>query len=167
MVHLLGDLIKHACKENLSISTKDVTLRGRDNSVIKADIKFTFENTSKYVDVVVMDPANVAYRRLVDGSCERFGAAAMNREEAKKKHYSCVPDIVNNGRFVPFAVEATGRLGPAALTFVENLTRHQPGLRNRFVDQVGMVLAKYNSKCVDFMRLDLVDRAPHSWVSLP
>ena len=52
---------------------------------------------------------------------------------------------------IPFAIEATGRLGPSALAFVRQFN-YNPSAINEFVDDLGIVLAHYQGLCTSNLR---------------
>ena len=124
-------------------------------SRVKADIVVHHGNTRYVLDVTICEPGAPSYRG--QGSMTQVCAAASYRETAKRQQYLRVPRLglqVTPGPrpatrpplpFIPFAVEATGRLGFAASHFIDWLCKgiHYTA-RSYFLDRMASVLAKYN-----------------------
>ena len=125
-------------------------------SRVKADIVVHHGNTRYVLDVTICEPGAPSYRG--QGSMTQVCAAASYRETAKRQQYLRVPGLgleVTPGPrpatrpplpFIPFAVEATGRLGFAASHFINWLCKdiHYTA-RSYFLDRMASVLAKYNA----------------------
>jgi hypothetical protein len=109
---------------------------------IKGDLMFVHRDGRRYViDVTITHPGAGTYIRD-NHSHLHSDRAAVRREEEKTLHYRQVPQLVESGLFIPFAIEATGRLGPQALAFVQDITREDSYSRNTFVDAVGLSIAR-------------------------
>lgn len=93
----------------------------------------------RFIDVAVADPGCSSY--LAAGSSARAEAAAEAREKDKrcsfKKDFRGVPE----DEFVPFVLEATGRVGPAAMKFLYSIGASNDMLR-RFFERVSLMCAK-------------------------
>ena len=125
----------------------------------------------QYVDVAVVNPTAISYRGWQDDvagvsamthiptlglGADRQGSrisavsnAVLMRESAKKAEYRAVlgDRVDNEGHFVPFIVEATGRLSGASGRYVTDLLRVS---RDRWanamlVGQIGALLARHNA----------------------
>ena len=85
-------------------------------------------------------------------------AAARHRETAKRSRYSTVPGLVQDPHvpppssahppppFIPFAIEASGRLGPAAKHLIDFLCGNDfHYARSYFLNFMNSILAKYNA----------------------
>jgi hypothetical protein len=108
------------------------------------------------IDVTIREPTAQKYLR--EGSWEKPGVAIAMGETEKKRLYGRVGDIVENGMFVAFALETTGRMGKTAMDFAETVTAGKHDLLNRFIDQVNVVLVHYGGLLVATRRGQL--RAP-------
>ena len=73
------------------------------------------------IDVCIVNPACGTY--VLHRSAEEAGSAARHREQIKRRRYQDTLAALNLPPecFVPFVLEATGRWGPAAETFLKNL----------------------------------------------
>jgi hypothetical protein len=129
------------------------TGREKERRAIEEDLKFIVdieyvkEGSRHMVDVGIVCPASLkAITKYHANTTEGAAAAA---EEAKKgeKYGRIFPDT---RRFVPFIMEATGRYGPAAAAFLEDLVSRtkEEGRKNavqaveRFQAAVAMELAR-------------------------
>lgn len=89
---------------------------------ITGDMALQINGRTIIIDVVVTDPAAQTYRDAPISSSENADVANTTREGFKRTHYANTqPNVVAAGNFVPFAIEATGRLGPAANAFLQQL----------------------------------------------
>ena len=109
--------------------------------------------SGKYIDVTISNPAAKAYCRPTNRS--QSSALIMNstnvfREEEKKKKYSdTIPNIVATNMFVPFAVEATGRLGPRALDYLfELFPKDTRGFSKAvpLIKQISTIVSRHNAR---------------------
>ncbi len=87
---------------------------------------------------------------------EKPGVALKSLARRKELLYNLVGDIVKEGKFVAFALESTGRMGKVAMDFVDTVTAGRHDLRNRFIDQVNVVLAHYEGLLVATRRNQLL-----------
>ena len=99
--------------------TTEVRLESPGANTVVADIALQSGAGVRYFDVAIPNPsAGTALARQSDTSTL---AAARVAEGEKRAHYRAA--LVHRGlapsAFIPFVVEATGRLGEAATTFVE------------------------------------------------
>jgi len=114
---------------------------------VVADIRYTEEGQSTIIDVAVADPAAPSYRSLPTGSTATPDVAALFRENEKRTKYAGIDNV----DVIPFAMEATGRLGPAALAYITKLCGNEAvgvARRNRFIDRASVVCANYSSMCI-------------------
>lgn len=106
----------------------------------RMDIHAQFEGGKEvYIDVAVADPGCSSY--LAAGSSVRENAAAEAREKDKRCSFKADFKGVEAQDFVPFVVEATGRVGPAAMAFLRSLDP-PPGMLRRFLEQVSVICAR-------------------------
>jgi hypothetical protein len=111
---------------------------------IMADIKFTSADRVHLVDVTIGDPAAPSYVRTGSALTE-VHAANLLRDSKIAKYRSAVPALVAAGHFTAFALEATGRLGPDAIRFIDDIVpTGREDLKQRFYDQVAVVCMRFN-----------------------
>jgi hypothetical protein len=86
-----------------------------------ADIMLTIGNIIYYIDVAVASPSS--QRAIRAGSAVTPDTAATQREAEKRAKYAPLLAAlgVHRDQFFPFVVEATGRFGPAATSFLTKL----------------------------------------------
>ncbi len=116
----------------------------------------------QYFDVVVVNPAAESYRvevsnSAIEGLHDESGTvlqvssvALQQREAAKRALYRAGPlgRLADDPScFVPFVVEATGRLGPAANETINSLLRNskRSWVRSAFVAQLGAIIIRCNA----------------------
>jgi hypothetical protein len=119
---------------------------------IIADIQYTHKGKVYLLDIAIVDPA--ADMHLAAGSAETAAVAAKAEETRKRAKYSAAFPSIQSGAtvFYPIVLEATGRLGPSALMFLDTLYGPEPvepaqrrfieRKINRFRDEVAMTLAR-------------------------
>jgi hypothetical protein len=89
----------------------------------KADIRVTQNGTVFWIDVSIVAPNGVKYIAL--GSHTTGLVAAKHREEKKREHYAPAMrgSVGGSVTLVPFVMEITGALGPAAKAYIDMLTK--------------------------------------------
>ena len=105
---------------------------------LRADVVYRDNAQSVLIDVTIADPAGESYARLHPDEVE--DAVAKERESQKRLHYDRVRP---NYHIVPFVVEATGRLGPAARTWMKDTFR-DPMVRAALRDRIGAKIMQLN-----------------------
>jgi hypothetical protein len=139
------------------ILTIEPRLTMPNNAVIYGDLQVQLPTVNKILDITVSDPAAPLYRDMSPtlNSVRHADATNNRREQEKIAHYTpCLTNIVQNGHFVPFAVEATGRIGPAALSFLQELC--PPDARGltpitTLINHIGTVIAKSNAQATAYL----------------
>jgi hypothetical protein len=138
---LLEQLVKD-CSPRSSVirggSTPGAFFRDRSGDQVIPDLIVQIAQQTFAVDVAVSNPAAISY--IIKGSDREKGVAAAEMENKKLERYSTVRGLVESGNLVPFVVEATGFLGKRASSFLDRITDTRPDLRNRFIDQMNVVL---------------------------
>jgi hypothetical protein len=129
-------------------------------------------------DVTITDPGGKIHVTR-NQAARREDAAAMAREHAKREKYTkvvglCVsPQVLEDvhssaqQKFIPFAVEATGRLGPMARQFLKKLNDDNPVFSHEisfFLYAMGACIARCNSQMITKCR-DTVVLAPVSTIA--
>jgi hypothetical protein len=149
---LLQEFIK-SCLPEGSVVDKEVSFQVTTATVITADLQYEVDNNIHYIDVTVANPASQSYLNL--GSAVSADVASKRKEQEKIRHYGVLGNAVQTGRFIPFAVEATGRLGPAAVQFLQRMAGPRHDLRNRFIDQMNVIMAHHNGQLIANRRVEL------------
>lgn len=135
-------------KEGLERKPK---LTGNDTT-LEADLKFVMDNVIYTVDLSICNPTSLKYRQK--GSDHEGGVAALYKEELKRAHYAQLGTDVG-GEVIPFILEASGRLGPAASKLVDHISdlddlvetpdRKKKYLRKFFFGRLSVHLIKGNA----------------------
>jgi hypothetical protein len=149
---LLCDTIRRIRPE-ATITLEPVLTQGLGNPR-RGDIKVILGNRIRVIDVAICDPSAACYRDY--GSIREDGAAAKQKERQKEAKYADIPDLLNTDAFVPFVVEATGRIGPKAFAFLEQLMGpNNTADLTSFTIQVGAVVNRFNGRQVGALRQSL------------
>ena len=92
------------------------------NSNKSMDVVANINGISYYIDFCIVNPASAAYTGNLD-RCGDVSAILKHAEDAKRAKYSdCLRALnVNMSRFIPFAMSASGLLGPSASLFFGKL----------------------------------------------
>ena len=106
---------------------------------MRADIVYRDGTRSVLIDVTIANPAGRSYQRL--NPSEVDDAVAKEREERKAHHYDRVRADYH---IVPFVIEATGRLGPAARQWIKEVIA-DPAKRAAFREQIGTKVMQLNT----------------------
>ena len=109
-----------------------------ENYTQRPDIRVFTAATTMYLDVSVTNPSAPSAITNVRSDITA-DAANRVREQAKRNHYAAWEDNVQ-----PFVLEATGRLGPMALQYLQYLTENAGQHRPSFIQKFQATLAKYN-----------------------
>ena len=125
------------------------------------------------IDVAVGNPAAVSYRTRPPGhpplhpSYDHVGAsyAAEHREAVKISRYRNLAGVNADdpNSFVPFAMDASGRLGAKASAFLGRILADSPciGARTELETQLGAAMARYNALAALAWARQLIRDAPH------
>ena len=135
---------------------------------VRADLSITlpdFLQRQFIIDVAIANPAAPSYRANSIKAYENPGAASKVRDEHKTRRYHrySYPDITtcNPKKYYTFNVEATGRLGDAALSFIEELYRatdrsaeliafQGPSPLTVLNREISSIIAKRNARAASF-----------------
>ncbi len=113
---------------------------------LRADLLVQTDNALYTIDVSFVSPA---CRSCLRDRTDRYaGRAAKKREEKKRTKYGGLPGLGPGGAygFTPFVVEATGRLGAAARTFIEDIAGKENSYHlSNFYNAMSAMTALYNS----------------------
>ena len=98
------------------------------------------------IDLAVVNPGAESYLNL-NVSSHRNQLSASGYEEAnKRRYYARVLPAVNPVGFVPFVIEATGRLGRAAREFLDIIGVNHGVCVKRLLREVSFVCARFRGK---------------------
>lgn len=165
------DLVADFLREYLANGVREQVLTeaalpipvGMVSSARRADICVTSVTQGRtYFDIAIVDPVAPSYTphsavRNAGSGAEppaSFASphAAKERERSKRAQYAPYlgPRAVEDSNaFVPFVVEATGRLGPSAaeqVKVIRLLNQDNPYARFIFMSQLGSLIARYNAR---------------------
>jgi hypothetical protein len=129
----------------------------RRNGVTRADLGIFSSIRRQFIDVVVVNPAAESYRSIRDESLDLdreaeggHSFAVEHRVEAKKRIYRPIlgDNVDDPNFFVPFIVEATGRLGQQAERLVDAVLQESgasSGAKAILIDKLGATIARNNA----------------------
>ena len=127
-----------------------------DGSSVTADIVVHAGAVRYVIDVMVMDMGATEYLRgaAATNPAATQDAAAVMGEKKKRRVYGGVvhPARIPEADVIPFVLEATGRLGPKALSFVREITAGHTALRTAFNRQVSTICAIYSGRMLKATR---------------
>jgi hypothetical protein len=129
------------CKPNAQILTEQVVGNNSDGSPRRTDIVITEETKFVHLDVTIWCPtSNIAIEK---GSTTTPLATAIHAETVKSKLYSELPPIIG-ATLIPFALESTGALSPAALKFIKSLSvpEDSPDALFYFMGNINRIIAR-------------------------
>ena len=113
---------------------------------MRADILVRTHSKIYTIDVSFINPA---CRSCLLYRTDRYpGRAARRREKGKRQKYGHLPGLGPGGvyGFTPFVVEATGRLGAAAKTFIKDIASEENTYHlSNFYNAMSAMTALYNS----------------------
>lgn len=141
--------------EKEKVVGKIVTVNpGRPDSVtfVQTDIVWLDRAVKYVIDVSIVTPEAQSFIQYPYLSHIRQDAAAECGEKRKLLYYSKVNEV--NGiadripaeSVIPFVIESTGRLGPAAFSFLNKICGTQTFKRSRFISEIALLCARYTGK---------------------
>jgi hypothetical protein len=171
---VFGENIVHETQDDIDegLPTRSLTISDLRNNrtTLRADVGRYSRLTSitQYIDVAIVNPAANTYMDLEagnnywgeqDGTDYRAqvssalahqgsGGTAQRENYKREKYRRILGDRVDNqAYFVPFIVEATGRLGPAARKFIEAVLKESKSKMAKSVlySQIGAAIARNNA----------------------
>ena len=141
----LFDFLRSVCPS--AQLTKEPILQASDLTMVRPDIQFNIGNTVQYIDVMVTDPAAESHRHLNTHTDPDVTASAG--EQMKRASYARRLPSLAKESLVPFVVEATGRLGPAATLFLKQVSGgHHDSAITTLTCQIGALVTRYNSQAI-------------------
>ena len=147
---LLFKLIKkrYPLLTNEFLKLEDYVGSIRDGTQVRADITWVLEAEKVVVDLVCIDVGCSLYIKAPTRSFLSSERAALHAEKGKRDHYARVvePARLNANSIIPFVIEASGRLGPAALGFVNRICGTQTFIKSSFLREISMITAKFRGR---------------------
>jgi hypothetical protein len=121
---------------------------------VRADITWVHEAEKLIIDIMVIDPGCQTYVKPPVLSFQSNERAAVWAENIKRNHYSkvVIPAKLNAHSVIPFVVEASGRLGPAALAFVNRVCGTQSFIKSTFLREISMITARSTGRMLKATR---------------
>ena len=112
---------------------------------VRADITWVHEAEKLIIDIMCIDPGCQTYVKFPVLSFQSNERAAVWAENIKRTHYSkvIIPARLSAHSVIPFVVEASGRLGPAALAFLNRVCGTQSFMKSTFLREISMITARY------------------------
>ena len=122
-------------------------MTGTEGRRLKGDIVMRNGPELTVFDVAVVDPAAPSY--LAKGSDKKEDVAAGQREMDKRAGWQAIGGV-EGAHFIPFVVEATGRLGPSALKFFNEKLISADGshIAKLFLLKLNFTIARWNARMV-------------------
>ena len=116
-------------------------------TTLQADIHMERGPRVFIFDVAVVDPAAPSY--LSHDSYKEENVAAKQREAAKRAEWTARGGV-NNAEFIPFVVEASGRMGPSALSYFMNklVSAEGPYIAKSFLMNMNFSIARANARMI-------------------
>ena len=133
--NILMEFIRKACRGALVELEPNV-----EGYSIRPDIQIFRGGRTTYIDVGISNPS-CPTNLTTHHSDTVTDAANLEKERFKTKHYQnwTVPVI-------PFAIEATGRLGPSALKYISSITKHMGKGKAFYLQEIQCAIAKLNGQ---------------------
>ena len=123
------------------------------------DILWEHGPVSHVIDLVVVDPCAPMYNSAIPSiinprAFDTVNAAALAAEKRKRSHYGrvCLPVAIAPSRVIPFAIEATGRLGPSAIACLFQICGSNTVRRSKFLNDVSLICARFSGKILSASR---------------
>ena len=117
----------------------------------RADV-FLDVGVVRYIDIAVVDPGCPKYLQLPDGgsaSMELVGAHAREVEKITDFRARMSHVLDYDTLFIPFVVETSGRLGPAAAYFLRNIGLREVEVR-KLIRFLPVLLARHGGRSLPF-----------------
>jgi hypothetical protein len=128
------------------------TINGNiQGTTLRADIHMALGAQVFVFDVAVVDPAAPSY--LAMESHKNEDVAARHREAAKREGWDAIGGV-DGATFIPFVVEATGRMGPCAREYFDTklVSDDGPHVAKIFLQKMSYAIARWNARMVRMAR---------------
>ena len=112
---------------------------------VRADILWIDQADRVIIDIACVDPGCTQYLEAPVESWKSEDKAAQRMESVKRKHYCKVvlPAPFPANSVYSFVLEASGRLGPCALSLLNRICGTQTFLWSKVLNEVSLVTARY------------------------
>ncbi len=129
------------------------------SAALRGDIAISLPDMYRILDVTVSNPAAITYLTQARSNLVTNGTN-MQRENDKLAKYEATSECTL-GQFIPFAIEATGRIGPLGHTMVDEMFetqtrfRQERGLKTPFQilqSHLSVAIAKVNASMTLYHR---------------
>jgi hypothetical protein len=140
---LLARYIGKVCDDSLLVLEAPVE---DGPNALRADIVATIGTRIYTLDVSLTNPA--CQSNIAHNSHLTHDRSSVNRENQKWAKYGHLSGLERGGdrSFTPFVIESTGRLGPSAQTFINDITSHTHStIKSNFLSTLSACIALYNS----------------------
>jgi hypothetical protein len=126
-----------------NVTTRSVSGEIVESRTVRADVVWWKGAAKLVINAQVVNPAAGEYMKFPTLSPVIRDAAALYGEKRKRKNYRLVNDPVPipAETVVPFVLEPSGRLGPSALSFVNQLFGTQTHRESLFINECAMLCA--------------------------
>ena len=144
-IHLANALKK--CFPEAQVRREHTVSCNEAETTLQADIHMERGPRVFIFDVAVVDPAAPSY--LSHDSYKEENVAAKQREAAKRAEWTARGGV-NNAEFIPFVVEASGRMGPSALSYFMNklVSAEGPYIAKSFLMNMNFSIARANARMI-------------------
>jgi hypothetical protein len=121
--------------------------------------------SGKYIDFTISNPAapsNCGPSAPIQAALVPNITNITREREKNDKYAHTVNNIVSRNMFVPFAVEATGRLGPRALSYLfELFPKDTMGFSKAvpLIKQIGTIVCRHNTRAALYLSKGLRQRS--------
>ena len=108
--------------------------------VRRPDLRAEINGVTYAIDIAIVDPCSARARAHPTLSSLTKPDGASLQAEARKRHEH--QDTPHAPHLLPFVIESTGRFGPSAKAFLDNLSSHAPAIRSAFLLDTSLLLAR-------------------------
>jgi hypothetical protein len=120
---------------------------------VRCDALYNIGPESYIIDFVVVNPSSKTYNRNGMHAYSTVNCAALIAQKSKRDHYATAVPPIDPRRIIPFAIEATGRLGPEAKAFLFKTCGTETFRRSIFLKKVSMTCARFVGKILNSSRV--------------
>ena len=131
-----------------------------------SDFQLTVDGKKYFIDIAIVNPSSPSYMSKSPSSTTTPLVAALTEEIRKKRRYDLL-EHPENFRFIPFVIEATGRLGTQATDFIEEMSDlrkeafnlpddNLANIRRYFLRAVNATIIKGNAQIIRKFRTQVV-----------
>ena len=134
--------------------TVEAPIRGNSGGHVRADVLLDIGGVQVAWDVAIVNPSAPTYVRLQSHIAPDI--AAKDREKIKRDQFSRFVQDPAGITLIPFVIEATGRLGPAASTYMRTIGEKFGFARREFVGRMSAAIARFNARMIMLQRNELL-----------